>query len=79
MTEETFQSFLNVLLQTRESHALDNFTANILHRSTVDVNEEPQSIYTAKAVDTLALAGDLSSSAQAAKLQEINHFGHVHF
>jgi len=58
---------------------LDIFTTNSLYRPTVDINEEPQSISTGNAVDTLALAGDFSTTSQAAKLQEIYHFVHVHF
>src|SRR6218665_3044868 len=46
---------------------LDIFTANILHRPTVDINEEPQSISTGKAVDTLALAGEFSSTATSSR------------
>src|SRR6218665_293445 len=58
---------------------LDIFAANILHQSMVDINEEPQSISTGNAVNTLALAGAFSTTSQAAELQEIYHFVHVHF
>jgi len=50
---------------------LDIFTANILHRPTVGITEEPQSISTGKVVDALSLAGDFSTTPQAAKLHEI--------
>src|SRR6218665_2650334 len=46
---------------------LDIFTTNSLHRPTVDINEEPQSISTGNAAETLALAGDFSTTFQEAK------------
>jgi len=58
---------------------LDIVTTNSLHRPTVDINEEPQSTSTGNAVDTLALAGDFSTTSKAAKFQVIYHFVHVHF